>query len=94
VNDCGEIWPRSPFGIKGSGRKNGQAISPQQEVFQKMGMFVCVALLGLDLMAFFLGTNTSSLGAAVITFLVPVFIMSGYTVTHIEKDNSPAPAHH
>jgi hypothetical protein len=71
-----------------------QDISPQQEVFQKMGMFVCVALLGLDLIAFFLGMNTASLGATVVTFLVPVFIMSGYTLMHIEKDNSPAPAHH
>lgn len=59
-----------------------------------MGMFVCVALLGLDLIAFFLGMNTSALSATVITFLVPVFIMSGYTLVHIEKDNSPAPAHH
>lgn len=59
-----------------------------------MGMFVCVALLGLDLIAFFLGMNTSALGATVITFLVPVIIMSGYTLVHIEKDNSPAPAHH
>ncbi|MFT9441622.1 MAG: hypothetical protein ABF593_07650 [Acetobacter papayae] len=59
-----------------------------------MGMFVCVALLGFDLIAFFLGMNTSSLSATVVAFLVPVIIMSGYTLMHIEKDNSPAPAHH
>ncbi|MFT8368967.1 hypothetical protein [Acetobacter papayae] len=59
-----------------------------------MGMFVCVALLGFDLIAFFLGMSTSSLSATVVAFLVPVIIMSGYTLMHIEKDNSPAPAHH
>ena len=57
-------------------------------------MFACVALLGLDLIAFFLGMNTSALSAAVIAFLTPVFVMSGYTLVHIEKDGSPAPAHH
>ena len=58
-----------------------------------MGMFLCIALLGLDLIAFFLGGLTS-LGPVVVSFLVPVLVMSGYTLVHIEKDHSPSAAHH
>lgn len=58
-----------------------------------MGIYLCVALLGLDLIAFLLGGNTAALGIAVVAFLVPVAVMSGYTLTHIEKDGSPS-AHH
>ncbi|MFT9015795.1 MAG: hypothetical protein ABF990_08670 [Acetobacter sp.] len=58
-----------------------------------MGMFLCIALLGLDLIAFFLGGLTS-LGPVVVAFLVPVIVMSAYTLVHIEKDHSPSVAHH
>ncbi|WP_415506548.1 hypothetical protein [Acetobacter sp.] len=56
-------------------------------------MFLCIALLGLDLIAFFLGGLTS-LGPVVVAFLVPVIVMSAYTLVHIEKDHSPSVAHH
>ncbi|GAN70950.1 hypothetical protein [Acetobacter syzygii] len=58
-----------------------------------MGIYLCVTLLGLDLIAYLLGGNTAALGIAVVAFLVPVVIMSGYTLTHIEKDGTPD-AHH
>ena len=58
-----------------------------------MGIYLCVTLLGLDLIAYLLGGNTAALGVAVIAFLVPVIIMSSYTLAHIEKDGPPD-AHH
>ncbi|WP_180539511.1 hypothetical protein [Acetobacter okinawensis] len=58
-----------------------------------MGIYLCVTLLGLDLIAYLLGGNTAALGVAVIAFLVPVIIMSSYTLAHIEKDGTPD-AHH
>ncbi|CEF57162.1 hypothetical protein [Acetobacter ghanensis] len=58
-----------------------------------MGIYLCVTLLGLDLIAYLLGGNTTAFGIAVVAFLIPVVIMSSYTLTHIEKDGSPS-AHH
>lgn len=58
-----------------------------------MGIYLCVTLLGLDLIAYLLGGNTAALGVAVVAFLVPVIIMSSYTLAHIEKDGTPD-AHH
>lgn len=58
-----------------------------------MGIYLCVTLLGLDLIAYLLGGNTAVIGVAIVAFLVPVVIMSSYTLTHIEKDGTPS-AHH
>ncbi len=59
-----------------------------------MGIYLCVTILGLDLIAYLLGGNTAALGVAVVAFLVPVIIMSGYTLTHIEKDPNASSSHH
>ncbi|MCP1201868.1 MULTISPECIES: hypothetical protein [Acetobacter] len=59
-----------------------------------MGMFLCIALLGLDLMLYFLGMNVAAMGSAVIAFLVPVIVMCSYSLTHIEKDPNASSSHH
>ncbi|AOW46975.1 hypothetical protein A4S02_09615 [Acetobacter ascendens] len=58
-----------------------------------MGMFLCIALLGLDLMLYFLGMNVAAMGSAVIAFLVPVIVMCSYSLIHIEKDPNPSSGH-
>ncbi|WP_167384104.1 hypothetical protein [Acetobacter pomorum] len=58
-----------------------------------MGMFLCVAVLGLDLMMYFLGMNVTSFGSVVVAFIIPVIVMCSYSLIHIEKDPNPSSGH-